>query len=458
MWPGAGLFSRLRMVVGMTDTTITDEPPSFADSFETFSEAIETPVGRRAARRANKARARADKKRAKAEDTLAKTGSPVQPGVVPVPVAAAIILNPYTLWNIGDQRKKFSMSVKAKTVWLSTLAQQVNVGLTPQTALANLGQDADLTRRRLGVNEASALADEMISRGLDFADALEVTGVLDNAAITAIRAGYLAGRLGEALTQSAQRLDRVYKMRSQIRSAMMMPIITLVAAFAIAWYVITHIVPVLGGVFTSLGHNLPPLTRSMIWLSHAVNTLILIALIALLACAMAYRYLRRSEARRIRIDRAKLRTPLVGAMLLDSGLATAMQTLSLLLSSGITTTESLRAAAGATGNAALRDVIMRSAESAEAYGTKLSVFFAAEDLISTIDVSLIQSGEESGAVFDGVARAADFHFRAADERTAQLTDSIKPALTVIVGVIVGLIAGAIYLPMFQMYGLLSQAG
>ncbi len=91
---------------------------------------------------------------------------------------------------------------------------------------------------------------------------------------------------------------------------------------------------------------------------------------------------------------------------------------------------------------------VRSGESLAAPLTRHNVF-------PPMVVQMMTVGEETGEVDAMLAKVADFYEREVDDTVAALTSLIEPLLIVVMGVTVGGILIALYLPIFNIAGLVT---
>jgi type IV pilus assembly protein PilC len=70
-------------------------------------------------------------------------------------------------------------------------------------------------------------------------------------------------------------------------------------------------------------------------------------------------------------------------------------------------------------------------------------------------VQMMTVGEETGELDGMLAKVADFYEREVEDTVNALTSLIEPLLIVVMGVSVGAILIALYLPIFNIAGLVS---
>jgi type IV pilus assembly protein PilC len=73
-------------------------------------------------------------------------------------------------------------------------------------------------------------------------------------------------------------------------------------------------------------------------------------------------------------------------------------------------------------------------------------------------VSMVEVGEETGALADMLTRIANTYDDEVDNAVAGMTAAIEPALIIVLAVVVGTIVIAMFLPMIKIISSVSGAG
>ena len=72
--------------------------------------------------------------------------------------------------------------------------------------------------------------------------------------------------------------------------------------------------------------------------------------------------------------------------------------------------------------------------------------------------SMVEVGEETGALADMLTRIANTYDDEVDNAVAGMTAAIEPALIIVLALVVGTIVVAMFLPMVKIIGSVSGAG
>ncbi len=96
------------------------------------------------------------------------------------------------------------------------------------------------------------------------------------------------------------------------------------------------------------------------------------------------------------------------------------------------------------------DTVMEKIE--QGYGFAESL--ADSNLFPKLAVRMIDAGEGSGALNQVLDDVADFYDNDLNTRLSILTSAIEPGLMVIMGLLIGFIVLAMYMPIFQLAGVI----
>ena len=267
--------------------------------------------------------------------------------------------------------------------------------------------------------------------------------------VSVIRAGEMSGRLQEALSQMAVYFKRQEELASKVRRALAYPMVLMVGGLASIFFVITFLVPRLGQVFTTIGHELPFPTRVILklgsFMQHAWVVLIVVLGILIF---LVPRFVRDRVGKQA-FDALKLKVPLLGDLIIKVEFARFGRMLGLCFSSGISFVEALRVVIPAVENVIIRNALEDCALSVEK-GSSFGQALKRNPLFPDLAINLISVGEESGKVQETLVEMADIYEQETDELLMYLTTFLEPFMILFVGLIIGFIVVAVLLPIFEM--------
>jgi len=270
-----------------------------------------------------------------------------------------------------------------------------------------------------------------------------------------VRAGETSGTLDSVLERIAAFQEKELALRGKIKSALTYPVVVLVFAILITYFLLTTIVPQFAGILAQLNAPLPFITRMLMAVSNFLQHQILFLVAIIAAVAFGYRAYYRTLKGRVVIDDIKLRVPILGNLIQKSAISSFARTFGLLISSGVNIIESLEITKGTANNAIVEDSI-DNAKNVVMVGEQMSSSLASSKVFPPMVVSMISIGEETGSLDDMLVKVGDFYDREVDEAVDSMTAAIEPLMIVFLGGIVGTIVAGMFLPMFSIIGQLSK--
>lgn len=296
---------------------------------------------------------------------------------------------------------------------------------------------------------------DQVRGGVALAEAMrDHPAVFPPVAIALVEAGEAAGALNTTLARLAEMLLRAEQLREQLSSALIYPILLLMAAVGSVLLLLTVVVPQFETFFEGSRVALPTATVIVLAASRAIRedgALILLLLIGgVVALRMA---LRRPGAQR-RLDAALLRAPLIGTLLARIETARFARTLGTLVESGVPLAGALPIARRTFANAAMAEAVDTATQSLKE-GEGLAGPLEATGLLPPIAVTFLRTGEETGRLGEMLTRLADALDRDIQKTTARFLALLVPVITILLGILVATVVGAILTAMLSINELAS---
>jgi len=276
--------------------------------------------------------------------------------------------------------------------------------------------------------------------------------VFDRLMVSMVEAGEAGGVLDETLRRLAKLQEDVAKLQNQIKGALGYPVAVLFIAIAVFLGMTIFIIPQFADIFKSLGAELPAFTQMLVDLSGFLRSpeymLPVIAIIALAVFLFSRYYA--TPVGRMGVDRALLKIPLFGDLILKSATAQFCRTYSALSRAGVPILQALEILKQTSGNAAVQEALDRARNDVQE-GISLSKSLLSKQIFPDMALSMLAIGEETGEMDAMLSKVADFYEEEVGLIVKNLTAMLEPAMIVLVGGIVGAILVAMYLPMFSVF-------
>ncbi len=278
--------------------------------------------------------------------------------------------------------------------------------------------------------------------------------LFDTLFVRMVSAGEHGGVLPEVLARLALFIERSARLKRKVRTAMVYPATVVVVAAVVVAVLLLHVIPVFAEVYRGMGQALPPLTELTIALSRGLYDYSPALLGGSAVLAVAAHAAWRTERGRRGFHGWLLRFPLIGGLARKAAIARFSHNTGLLLRSGVTLLDSLTVTAGTTGNKVLERAILETRDGLEK-GMTLADLLAASGLFPPLVCHMVAVGENIGALDTMLNRVSAFYEEEVDRAVVRLTTLMEPVLMIVLGVVLGGIVIAMYLPIFQMGGMVQ---
>jgi type IV pilus assembly protein PilC len=294
-----------------------------------------------------------------------------------------------------------------------------------------------------------------VESGASLADAMKKhPKVFDDLFVNMVAAGEAGGILDVILQRLSTYIEKVVKLKGQVKSALIYPVTIIVIAAFVVFIILWKVIPVFAALFAGLGGEMPLLTRIVIGSSNFVARYFPFIIIVLIIAGIALRRYHKTYRGRRVIDGALLKIPVIGMLLRKIAVARFCRTLATLTSSGVPILDGLEITAKTSGNAIIEDAVMAVRKAVEE-GKTLSEPLGDTKVFPPMVVQMINVGEQTGALDQMLSKIADFYEEEVDTAVAGLMKLLEPVMITVLGAIIGTIVAAMYLPL---YSVLSKIG
>ena len=348
------------------------------------------------------------------------------------------------------------IKTKVLTQFTRQLATLVNAGLPLMRGIEVLKRQMKDPQMLEALNGIS----ENIAAGGTFSESLTAyPKIFDKLYVNMVKAGEAGGVLEVVLGRLAEFAEKSEKIKNKVKGAMIYPIVVLVAAIGITAFLLVAVIPKFQQVFNDMlnGKELPAITQFVIDASEFVQTNGLQIALAVVAVVVVMKVVGRTEKGAYFFDALKLRLPVTGTLAQRSAVSKFTRTLGTLLSSGVPILQSLTITRDTTGNRVLTQAIQNVHDSVKE-GESMTQPLSQCKVFPPMVTSMVEVGEETGALADMLTRIANTYDDEVDNAVAGLTAAIEPALIIVLAVVVGTIVIAMFLPMVSIIGSVSGAG
>lgn len=267
--------------------------------------------------------------------------------------------------------------------------------------------------------------------------------------ISIVRVGEETGRLEESFQRLYQYLNLEKETRKQVKSALRYPTIVIAAITVAIFIVTTWVIPKFAQIFSRFDIELPIYTRIILGVANFMQAWWPALLASMLAAIVGFIFWKRTPEGRYRWDRAKLKFPVAGQILVRATLARFSRAFAMAYRSGVPLIQAMTLCSRAVDNAFIAERIVDMRNGVER-GESVSRTAAATGVFTPLVLQMMSVGEETGALDDMLDEAADFYEREVEYDVKNLASLIEPIITVMIGVMVLILALGVFLPMWDL--------
>ncbi len=346
--------------------------------------------------------------------------------------------------TMGGRRKK-KINLEKFLIFNQQFVTLVRAGLPILKALDLLAER--LTDSKLAPYIKTVRDD--VRGGSLLSDAFERQGVFPAIYVTSVLAGEKSGALGEVLDRYIHYSKLALAVRKKLLLALVYPCVLLVLVICLMVFLITFVVPKFAELYNSMSAKLPAATQILIAVGTTARSYILGAFVALVVGAIAFRYWSKTEKGEERVDRWRLRTPLLGEIWIKYQVAQFARVLGTLLVGGIPLLQALDTAASSLGTRLLKKTLAEAGQMVKE-GQSLSAALAKTKIFPGLSIDMIEVGESTGALPQMLSSVAEFYEDDVNTRMTASLSLIEPAIMIFMGGFVTFVLVALYLPIFSL--------
>lgn len=359
----------------------------------------------------------------------------------------------------GKKKKKSGLSFgkiinnAALTVFTRQLSTLVNAGMPIMRSLETLARQ----EKNIQFKEVIESLVESIRSGSNFSDGLlQHPKVFDRLYVNMVKAGEAGGVLGTVLERLSRFMEKAEKIKGKVKSAMTYPVIIVFVAVAIVSALMVFVIPKFQQIFTGMlkGQALPALTQAVLNVSNFVKNNIFITLGIFAVIYFAFKAWKKTTSGTRAVDWFLLHAPGVGPLFLKASISRFTRTLGTLLASGVPILQALIITRDTSGNVHVADALNIVHDRVKE-GDNVARPLDSTKVFPSMVTSMIEVGEETGALPEMLNRVADTYDDEVDNAVAGLTSIIEPVMIVFMAVMVGTIVIALFLPIIKIIQSLS---
>jgi type IV pilus assembly protein PilC len=264
-----------------------------------------------------------------------------------------------------------------------------------------------------------------------------------------LRAGEASGAINDVLDRLTYILEHEHKVKSDIKSALMYPIIVICFLFVAFMVLLTGVIPRFVNIFQGAGLDLPLPTRICMVLYQFLIHYWYVGFAILVIGGVALYYYLKTDRGKYVLHTVLMKIPVVGPLFVKSAISRFASIFSILQASGVDILHTMEILGETIGNAAISRELEGISDRLAA-GRGVAEPLRSAKYFTPMLINMVAVGEESGNLEDLMQDVAAHYDTEVEYSMKKLSEAIGPALTIGLAAVVGFFALAIFLPMWDL--------
>ncbi|MFA6986498.1 MAG: type II secretion system F family protein [Arenimonas sp.] len=267
--------------------------------------------------------------------------------------------------------------------------------------------------------------------------------------LSMVRVGEMTGRLEEVFLRLFDHLEFERSMNERVRTALRYPLFVIITMGMAIAVINLFVIPAFAKVYAGFNAELPLMTKILLGFSQFMVNYWPFMLLLVVGGVLAFRTFIATAAGRYRWDKAKLRFPIVGKIVLKGSLARFARSFALASKSGVPILQALNVVAQTVDNAYIASRITQMRDGIER-GESILRTATISGVFTPVVLQMVAVGEETGELDTLMDEIAEMYEREVDYELKTLSSQIEPILILGLGVIVLIMALGVFLPIWDL--------
>ena len=266
-----------------------------------------------------------------------------------------------------------------------------------------------------------------------------------------VKAGELGGVLEVTLTRLAEFAEKAEKIKGKVKAALFYPMAVMTVAVGIVALLMIVVVPKFEAIFKDMlgDEGLPEFTQLVIGISRFIQQHFFVTVGMLAGIWISFKlFIKTKFGNRLK-DRAILIIPPFGGVVSKVAISRFTRTLGTLVSSGVPILQSLNIVRETSGNILFAEAVQMIHDSVKE-GESITAPLEASKVFPPMVVSMVDVGEQTGALPEMLMKVADNYEEEVDNAVAGMTSLLEPIMIIFLAVVVGSIVIAMFMPLIKL--------
>ncbi|MBP6672493.1 MAG: type II secretion system F family protein [Bacteroidetes bacterium] len=245
-----------------------------------------------------------------------------------------------------------------------------------------------------------------------------------------------SGNMGEIFESTAKFLERNAQFKKDLKSALIMPVVTLVILFGAVGYYVAYIFPETASLFQKFKIELPPMTKATLKLSDFITSNIIWIILIIAIPVVAFARFASTDRGRFMIDKYTWKVPAIGDLIHKMNIEIFCRVFYALYSGSGENIEVIKMSSEACGNKYMEHQIKTVAlPMMVEKGAGITEAFEASGVFTKTALSRFHSGAETGTVKNTALQLAEYYEKETGYRMRNAIDLIQLVISMIIMVV-----------------------
>lgn len=245
-----------------------------------------------------------------------------------------------------------------------------------------------------------------------------------------------SGNMGEIFESTAKFLERNAQFKKDLKSALIMPVVTLVILFGAVGYYVAYIFPETASLFQKFKIELPPMTKATLKLSDFITSNIIWIILIIAIPVVAFARFASTERGRFMIDKYTWKVPAIGDLIHKMNIEIFCRVFYALYSGSGENIEVIKMSSEACGNKYMEHQIKTVAlPMMVEKGAGITEAFEASGVFTKTALSRFHSGAETGTVKNTALQLAEYYEKETGYRMRNAIDLIQLVISMIIMIV-----------------------
>ncbi|WP_448584401.1 type II secretion system F family protein [Thermocrinis sp.] len=325
---------------------------------------------------------------------------------------------------------------------LSQLSLLLSSGLNLTKALEVTSQQTEDKR----IKQALLSIKEAIEKGESIHSAFAKGEIFPEFLLEMLKTAERGGNLEKVLEIGSEFLRKMSEIKAKVFSSLTYPAFVITFTLLSIIVVVEFVIPKVASVLSSLGKDLPLITKVLLFFSKLLGYALYLLPIVLITL-----FFRRKFISRESLDRYLLKVPIFGKVSFYFQLSRFAGTLRMALSSGIPIVRALSLSIGSITNEYVKSKLKNLPDEL-AKGKSLSELLKGTGVFPAIFISLLATGEKSGELEKSLSLLENLYDQQAMKVINFWIRLVEPIAMLVIGILVAFVMLSVILPISEISG------